>query len=62
MVEKLHLTHAENTPNKSKAPTGTGLSQTGTYSAFDVSGAIFCEKTYILHILHYVKFHFGFVS
>ena len=35
--------HAEHmmTPNKLKAPSGTGLTQTGTYSAFNVSGAIF---------------------
>ena len=44
MGGKKHLTHVENTPSKSKAPTGTGLSQTGTYSAFDVSGAIFVQN------------------
>ena len=60
MGEQIHLTHAENTPNKSKAPTGTGLSQTGTYSAFDVSGTFLCWEN--VHVLHYVKFHFGFVS
>ena len=38
--------------NKSKPPTGTGLTQTGTYSGFDVSGAILVHEK--VHFMHYL--------
>ena len=33
--------HDENTRNKSEPPSGTGLTQTGTYSGSDLLGATF---------------------
>ena len=46
LAPQTYSKHIESTPDKSEAPTGAGLTQTGTDSASDVSGAIFCRSTY----------------